>query len=135
MPFSICYYHIVWTTRERAPLITREHIGILLDAIDEQAEKMKSKIMALSVLADHVHVAVAIPPHVRVEDWVRSVKNASAEAVRKELPNAGAFAWQRGYGAMTFSAQTRGKTVAYVKRQKALHAENATNEYWERTED
>jgi REP element-mobilizing transposase RayT len=135
MPFSICYYHIVWTTRDRAPVITREHIGIILDAIDEQAEKMKTKIMALSVLSDHVHVAVAIPPFVRVEDWIRAVKHVSAEAVRKEAKAGADFAWQSGYGAMTFSAQTRGKTITYVKRQKALHAENATNAYWERTED
>jgi REP element-mobilizing transposase RayT len=135
MSFSICYYHLIWTTRGREPVIGRPHIGIILDAIDEHAEKMKTKLMAISVLADHVHIAVSIPPHVRVEDWVRAAKHASAEALRRDGKDMADFAWQRGYGAMTFSAQTRGKTIAYVKRQPALHAENATHEYWERTED
>ncbi|MDX2140728.1 MAG: IS200/IS605 family transposase [Chloroflexota bacterium] len=133
MPFAITYYHIVWTTHERQPMIERDHVGPLMDAIDEACEKLGCKIYALSVLPDHLHIAVSIPPRIAVLDWVRDMKIASARAVHKALPAADDLLWDRGCGVITFGTQNKDKVIRYVKRQRAIHAEGQLIDALEKT--
>jgi REP element-mobilizing transposase RayT len=133
MPFAITYYHIVWTTEERQPSIGRDHVGIIMDAIDEVCEKLGCKIYALSVLPDHLHIAVSIPPRIAVLNWVRDMKIASARAVQKAYPTDDDFVWDKGCGVITFGTQNKDKVIRYVKRQRAIHAEGQLIDALEKT--
>jgi len=130
MPFAITYYHIVWATHERQPLLGRNEVGPVMDAIDETCEKLGCKIYALSVLPDHLHIAVSIPPRIAVLDWVRDMKMVSARAVRQSVHD---FGWDEGCGVITFGTQNKDKVIRYVKRQRALHAEGQVIDALEKT--
>ncbi len=134
MPFAITYYHLVWTTANKQPTLTREHVGVIIDTIDELCEKLGCKIFALSVLPDHVHIAVSIPPRMAVAEWVQQIKERTERAVHEALPDERA-AWGSGFGVVTFGAQNKDKVIRYVKRQYALHAENALTEVFERVDE
>jgi putative transposase len=134
MPFAITYYHVVWETEARADSLTREHVGILIDTIEEWCEKQGCKIFALSVMPDHVHIALSIPPRLAVAEWVSGIQKRTRDAIDQTLPEA-PVVWNRGFGVVTFGAQNKDKVIRYVKRQRALHAENALTEVFERIDE
>jgi putative transposase len=134
MPFAITHYHLVWTTAEKQPTLTREHVGIVIDTIDDYCEKMHCKIFAVSVLPDHVHIALSIPPRMAVAEWISDIKTRTAQAAAQSLPGA-PVTWGGGFGVVTFGAQNKDKVIRYVKRQRALHAENALTEVFERVDE
>jgi putative transposase len=132
--FTITFYHIIWTTQNRQPLITRANEGAIIDAIDELNEQMGGKLYAVGVLADHVHVAVSIPPRVAVLDWVREAKVKTAAAAQMVKDDAPPLFWSQECGIVTFGSQNRERMVRYVKRQKAIHAEGEGIDILERAE-
>jgi REP element-mobilizing transposase RayT len=135
VPFYITFYHIIWTTQNRQPLINRENEGAVIDAIDEYCEKTNCKLYAIGCMPDHVHLTLSIPPRYAVLDWVNEAKAKSATAVHVlEAKPGDPFAWSRECGIITFGSQNRDKMVRYVKRQKAVHAEGATIDALERGE-
>jgi len=86
MPFAVCYYHVIWSTHGRQPLITPPIEKILFETIQRKSELLKSPIHAINSVKDHIHVAVSIAPAVSVAEWVGSVKGASTHEVNVMLP-------------------------------------------------
>jgi REP element-mobilizing transposase RayT len=134
MPFAITYYHLIWTTERRQSMIERDHIGIIMDTIYDACEPMGCKIFGLSVMPDHIHIALSIPPRMSVADWVDEIKRVTSVALSEALPNA-PIVWGKGFGVVTFGAQNKDKVIRYVKRQYAIHAEDALTEVFERVDE
>lgn len=133
MPLWRLYYHLVWATKQRQPLIT-ETVEQFLHAIlaSKSAEK-GAHVFAVNGMPDHVHLVAAIPPSIAVSSFVRFVKGASSYAVQREfdLP----FGWQRGYGVFSISERNLAGAIEYVRRQKEHHEANAAVPLLERTAD
>jgi putative transposase len=54
------------------------------------------------------------------------LKGASSHFVNSEFHPETAFAWQRGYGALTVGERHRSVAEAYVNQQKQHHARQST---------
>ena len=80
-----------------------------------------------------VHVVVTIPPTVLISDLVDQLKGASSRAVNVTFPAGPHFAWQTGYGVVTFGTRVMGWVVAYVESQKPHPAANTAHDRLERT--
>ncbi len=136
MAFWRCYYHIVWATKRRQPLITPDIERVIIQTAMEKSQSMGCHILAMNGVADHMHTAVCIPPHVAVAEWVRSVKGLSAHTVNDLFPDLEVrFQWQRSYGALTFGAKLLPVVTHYIMRQKEHHQHNTLESYLERIED
>ncbi len=122
MPFWRTYYHLVWTTRNREPLITPQVEAGLYAYMLRKAGELGVFVYAVNGCSDHVHMIVAIPPHVCVAELVKLVKGASSHELNQRRPDLH-FAWQRGYGVVTLGQRQRADAEAYVRRQKEHHAQ------------
>src|SRR5687767_7882927 len=117
MPFWKCYYHVIWATRNREPIITRSNEALLFDAIRAKSAEFHSAILAVNSVPDHMHVAVNIPPSVAVSAWVGGVKGASSFAVNSGAgETAERFRWQESYGVLTFGAKNLEMVLDYIAR-------------------
>ena len=74
MPFWKCYYHAVWATIGRQPLLTLELETVVIETIKRKSNALDCPILAINGTADHIHIAVSITPGVSVAEWIRSVK-------------------------------------------------------------
>ena len=81
---------------------------------------------------DHVHVIVSIPPKLAVAEVVKRLKGASSHYLNHEMGLDLPFAWQRGYGALSFGERQRPIAEAYVANQKQHHRDKTTNAWLER---
>ena len=62
MSFWRTYYHLVWATHERRPLIDRKLEPPLFSYLEKKAGEFNVIIYAVNGDEDHIHLVVAIPP-------------------------------------------------------------------------
>ena len=131
MSFWRTYYHIIWTTKYRQPLISNQIEQSLYNYMIQRAAETEVYVYALNGWNDHVHLLATIPPKQAVADVVKLLKGASTHFVNHELRNKEHFAWQRGYGVLTCGERQRSFVEAYIHNQKQHHAEQTTNHWLE----
>lgn len=121
MAYWRLYYHLVWATKERLPLITAEREARLYPYIVAKADSLGCIIHAIGGIEDHIHVVVSIPPKLAIADFVKNIKGSSAHYLNQHLPAAEKFAWQEGYGVFSLGSKQLQRAVAYVNNQKIHH--------------
>jgi putative transposase len=132
MPFWKMYYHLVWATRDRAPLIQSEVEPDLYAYLIRKASELDVCVYAINGWVDHVHLIVSIPPHHSVAEVVKLLKGASSHDLKLAGVFGNEFAWQRGYGVLTLGERQRKDAEAYVLNQKVHHQQASTNAWLER---
>ncbi len=121
MPYWQLFYHVVWTTKGREPVIGRDKEGFVYDAIVRKASALGGKVFAVGGVADHVHLVVSIPPFIAVATFIGQVKGASSAFVNKSGLFPFPFHWQGEYGVFSFDRKRMPYVVQYVKEQKERH--------------
>ena len=124
MPYCQLFYHLVWSTKNREPLITEELEPMVYALIRSKATDLGAMVYALGGVADHVHLVATIPPSIAVARLVGQVKAVASTRINKARLQEMPFFWQAEYGALTFDARRLPNYVAYVRNQKQHHAEN-----------
>lgn len=134
MPYYQLFYHLVWSTKNRQPLLTRNVEPIVHKFLHTKAIGLGATVFALNGIEDHVHLVVSIPPKIAVSKFVGQVKAVAATKFNKSgLGNHSLF-WQNEYGAFSFDAKRLSNYIAYVNRQKEHHAQKAAIPVLERTD-
>lgn len=132
MPFWKCYYHVIWATHHRQPLLTPEIGAAVADTVWRKSTDLGCEILALNHVADHLHVAVMIRPALAPASWVQQVKGLSAHEVNASFPNLpDIFRWQSGYGLLSFGERNLPMVIEYIDRQPEHHRTNTIETYLE----
>jgi putative transposase len=127
MPYSRLFYHLVWATKERLPLINANNREPIYASIHAKAGQLKGIVHALSGTADHVHLVVTVPPNLPLALFIGQVKGNSSHLASRLGTTDGAFAWQSEYGVVSVSEAHLSIVVRYVQRQEHHHAEKTLN--------
>jgi len=137
MPYWRLFYHVVWATRDRAPLIRDAVTEVIEASIRASCEEPGLGLHAIGIMPDHVHLVVSIPPRLAVADFVGRLKGAASYAVNSadHRPQSVRFAWQSEYGILSFGERSRPRNVAYVRNQQVHHASGDLWDNLERTTD
>ena len=64
MPYCSLFYHIVWSTKYRLPLIDPIWEAELYGYMRGKAMALECFLHAINGTADHTHVVISIPPSV-----------------------------------------------------------------------
>ena len=121
MPYWRLFYHIVWVTAGRQPLIAPDRQEALHNVIAAKAAALGAMVHAVGGIEDHVHLAVSAPPTVMLATFIGQIKGASSHFANRELGLEGGFAWQPEYGIVSLGRKQLGTVVEYVKRQREHH--------------
>jgi putative transposase len=120
-----CFYHVVWATKRRLPLIEPHIEPALHEWIREKSGLLECNVLAVNGTADHIHIAVSIPPKIAVMTWIKQVKGFTAFQVNASFrPPYDLFKWQGGYGVFTIGPKNLPVVLQYIGRQKERHAAN-----------
>lgn len=121
MSYVSSYYHCVFSTKERRPLIgpqLRERLWPFLGGI---ARQNKMKAIEIGGVEDHVHILLSLPSTMTVAKALQLVKGGSSKWLHETFPEQHRFAWQEEYGAFSVSVSQLDKTIAYIKGQAERH--------------
>ncbi|WKZ35401.1 MAG: IS200/IS605 family transposase [Anaerolineales bacterium] len=123
MPYWKLYYHFVWGTKNRLPLITPILEPELYRAIAAKAKDMGGFVHGLGGVEDHVHLAVSIPPKLAPAKFIGDVKGNSSHFVNHVIKPDFEFYWQDEYGVLSFGEKNLPAVVRYIHDQKGHHAD------------
>ena len=122
MPYWRLFYHLVWSTKGREPLISPQVASVLDQSIRSSCDAQQIILHALGTMPDHVHLAASIPPALALATVVGRIKGAASRAINETVAHADRFAWQAEYGALSFGEKNLPAVIAYVTNQPARHA-------------
>ena len=135
MAFWQLFYHIVWSTKNRAPFITPTVEPIIYNLLKTKALGLGGRVFALNGIEDHVHMVAAIPPRLAVAQFIGEVKGtASAKFNQQQTDDSPKLYWQNEYGVFSFDRKRLPNVVGYVENQKQHHAQNSLIPVLERTD-
>jgi putative transposase len=124
--FWRAYYHLVWGTKNRLPLITIERELLLYPYIRSQTDELGCILHAIGGISNHIHLVVSIPPTISAADFVKRIKGSTAYYLNHQPGHdEQKFIWQRGYSFFTMGEQQSPRAIAYVLNQKQHHQENS----------
>jgi len=116
------YYHVVWATKDRSPLITTDIESKLYDYMIGKADSLNCITHAIGGIENHLHLVVSIPPKLSIAEFVQNLKGSSSHHVNYFISNdQTTFAWQRGYGVFSLGDKKLDTAVNYVINQKQHH--------------
>lgn len=119
--FTNLLYHVVFSTKNRIPIITPEIQERLYEYMGGVIRNEQGILLEIGGVADHVHLLVKVPPSKAVADFMRVLKTSSSKWVHETWPEASQFAWQTGYGAFTVSHSIVPKVRRYIQEQEKHH--------------
>ena len=125
MTYWRTYYHLVWSTHNRLPLIHPEYEPILYQYLTQKSQSLGAPCYAIGGMPDHIHLIVSIPPKHSIAQFVKSLKGASARHLNQSIATE-RFGWQREYGVFTLGSKQLEIAVNYVNHQKHHHTHHTT---------
>ncbi len=117
------YVHLVWTTRQRMPLVDVATEARLYACVLAECKSLNAETVAIGGTEDHVHLLVRIPSTLNVALIAKQSKGASSHLMTHELGHSG-FRWQEGYSAFTISRWDVPDLTLYIRNQKEHHRLN-----------
>ena len=118
---SAVYIHIVFSTKDRRPLITLEYQPRLYDYIGGVIRGLGGISLGIDGVDDHVHVLAKLRPDKALSDVLRDLKCNASGWMHDVFPRLADFSWQNGYGAFTVSQSNLSQVQRYLSRQKEHH--------------
>jgi len=132
MPYWKLYYHFIWSTKGRLPLIEPSIEPDLYRAIAAKIKEMDGFVHAIGGTIEHVHVAVSIPPKLAPAKFIGDVKGNSSHFVNHVVKPGYDFYWQDEYGVLSFGEKNLPAIVRYIQNQKQHHVKGTLIEAMER---
>ena len=123
MPQSLSYLlvHIVFSTKDRAPLLDFSVRPALHTYLAAVARNAGCECFRVGGVADHVHLAIGLSRTITVAQLVEKLKTPSSMWVKTQSPGLAGFAWQRGYGAFSVGHRELEVLRTYIDGQEEHH--------------
>lgn len=126
--FTGLYFHIIFSTKHRAPLIADTWASRLYDYIAGIIHQHKGIMLAIGGMPDHIHLLVTLPKNLAIADALRLIKANSSLWIHRTFDEKKTFAWQGGYGAFTVSASNVEQVCRYIANQREHHRQKTFQE-------
>ena len=118
-------YHIVFSTKDRRPIITPDKQDRLYEYIGGIIRGLGGISLGINGVEDHAHVLAKLRPDKALSDVLRDLKANSSGWMHDVFPDAQDFSWQNGYGAFTVSASQIQSVQKYIADQQIHHAKQS----------
>lgn len=123
MPQSLSYLltHIVFSTKDRAPVLDPVVSPALHAYLATVARNVDCECFRVGGVADHVHLAVRISRTITMAKLIEELKTSSSKWIKTQSPSLATFAWQRGYGAFSVGPSDLDALLHYIDTQEEHH--------------
>lgn len=113
------FIHIVWSTKNRHPLIHKTIEDDIRKIIKAKCLKFNTQIIAIGNTEDHLHLLVSINPNIKLAELIGEVKGSTSHFINQQTDKT--LYWQDGYGALSVSKSGLEYVKRYVENQKKHH--------------
>jgi REP element-mobilizing transposase RayT len=116
------FIHVVFSTKNRADMITPEIEAELFAYIGGIAKNNRSKLVAANGTANHVHLLLLLSKNIELSELVGDIKRNSSRWLKSKGDNFRSFGWQDGFAAFSVGHTQVASVKDYISRQKEKHS-------------
>ena len=128
MGYVKIWVHLVWATKNRAPLLVKEVRGIIFRHIRENAENKGIYIDFINGYLDHVHCLISLESGQSIDKVMMLLKGESSYWINKNKLIRGKFEWQDEYFAVSVSESALNRVRDYIRDQEDHHRKKPFSE-------
>jgi len=121
MSYISSYFHCVFSTKERRPIIQPELRGRLWPFLGGIARQNQMQAIQVGGVEDHVHLLLSLPATMPLAKAMQLIKGGSSKWIHETFAEQWTFAWQEAYGAFSVSVSQLERTIEYIRGQEAHH--------------
>jgi len=115
------YYHIVFVTHKREPLISRPMSAFLAQFFLDKCDELDVRLLEQGILCDHVHLVLSLRPTHYIPEIINFLKGTASHEANHHQRFDNVLYWMRGYHIDTISPATLDRARAYVRNQYQHH--------------
>lgn len=113
--------HVVFSTKNRAELITPDIESDLFGYMHGIIENNNSKLILANGTTNHVHLLISLGKVLSISEIVGDIKRDSSSWIKKQDTIFSKFYWQEGYGAFSVGQTEVEVVMKYISKQKEHH--------------
>ena len=128
MPYTKIIYQVVFATKYRAEVLTKDNRALLLHYFLGLFKNKKCFVYAIGGVSDHLHFVFSLHPTIALSNLVKDLKLSSHKKIEEMgwFPN---FAyWAISYAAFTYSPEALPNLIRYVENQEQHHQEESSRD-------
>ena len=129
--FYKIWLHVVFTTKNREPLISVEKEKNIYEFLSNQLRELGCPVRIVNGMPDHIHLLFLQNPNKSIAEIVKQIKGSSSHWINQEGIIQYQFVWQTGYGVFSVSESQLEKVYNYIKNQKEHHHKKTFAEEYE----
>ena len=116
--YSQNHLHVVFSTKERRKLITKEFQPKLWSYVAGIGRNNDFLVLANGGMEDHAHLLIQLPATLTLAKAVQLLKGSSSKWANEHGRE---FSWQEGYGAFGVSKSNINAVTKYITNQEKHH--------------
>lgn len=120
--YSQCFYHFVFSTKNRARFIFPDIEERVWSYIGGIAKNHNMSAVQVGGIEDHIHALVMAKPSSAPSEIAKLLKGESSKWMHDEFEDLRKFGWQDGYAVFTVSKSIVPKVVEYIRDQRIHHS-------------
>lgn len=113
--------HLVFSTKNRANLITPEIEPGLYKYVSGTLRKMESPCLKIGGTENHLHLLISQSKNIALAFLLEELKKSSSKWIKHQDASFRFFKWQEGYGAFTIGQSNVAALKRYIDSQKTHH--------------
>lgn len=132
MPFIKIYIHVVFSTRNREPLLNSKELRYKVwKHMRENAFEKGIFIDMINGFSDHCHCLISLGSGQSIEKILQLLKGESSHWINKNRLTVHRFSWQDEYFAVSVSESMIDKVREYIKNQENHHQKKSFADEYE----
>lgn len=122
---------MIWSTKNRTPLISKELKPKLLAHIKENAKQKDIYLDSINCVSDHIHFLISLKGEQSISKVAMLLKGESSFWVNKNKLSNFKFEWQDEFIAVSVSESVVAKVRTYIADQEKHHKTKSFVEEYE----
>lgn len=128
MSYVRMWIHLVFATKNREPLLTKDIRYKVYEHIKANCKEKAIYLQAINGYSEHVHCLISLGREQSIAKVAQLIKGESSFWINKQKLTENQFTWQDDYYAVSVSESIVPKVVAYIKNQEIHHAKKPFND-------
>ncbi len=124
MSFLKIWIHLVFSTKNREPFLTKDIRYKVHQHIIENCKEKDIFIIAVNGYTDHLHCLISLGKKQSIAKIAQLIKGESSFWINKNTICKTKFSWQDDYFAVSVSESQVGTVKKYIQNQEAHHSKS-----------
>lgn len=125
MSYIRMWVHLVFATKNRTPLLTKEIRSKVQQHIIENCKEKSIYLQVINGYTEHIHCLISLGREQSIAKIAQLIKGESSFWINKNQLTTEQFIWQDDYFAVSVSESNLQAVINYIRNQEVHHAKKS----------